>query len=89
MIKAIGKIYLALGDEKILHEQEVQVKDWAHHSVVAVKDIRKGDVINKEMISVKRPGSGIPAKNLEKLYGRTVSSDLKINSILQWSDIER
>ena len=88
MVKAIGKIYLALGDEKILHEQEIQVKDWAHHSVVAVKDIKKGEIINKEMISVKRPGSGIPAKNLEKLYGMKACVDLKINSILQWSDIE-
>ena len=88
MVKAISKIYLALGDEKILHEQEIKVKDWAHHSVVAVKDIKKGDVLTKEMISVKRPGSGIPAKNLEKLYGMTANIDLKINSILQWSDIE-
>ena len=87
MVDAIRKIYAALGSEKRIHEDEVIVRDWAHHSVVTVVDIPKGTVLQKEMISVKRPGCGIPAKYLKDLLKYKTTRALKKDSILQWEDV--
>jgi sialic acid synthase SpsE len=89
MVSAIDKIYMALGDKKIIHKQEEEVKSWANHSVVSLVDISKGGVINKNNISVKRPGGGIPAKYMESLFQKKVSRDVKKNSILNWEDVDK
>jgi sialic acid synthase SpsE len=86
MVDSIGKIYASLGIEKKIHSKENQVRDWAHHSVVAMEDIRINTIVTKNMVSVKRPGWGIPARNLEDVIGKKTVKNLKKDSILQWSD---
>ncbi|MBL7096001.1 N-acetylneuraminate synthase family protein [candidate division KSB1 bacterium] len=87
MVDAIRKIYAALGSEKQIHEDELIVRDWAHHSVVTIADISENTLLQKEMISVKRPGRGIPAKYLEDLLQYKTTRALKKDSILQWKDV--
>ena len=38
-------------------------------------------------INVKRPGTGIPAAQLENILGKTAANDIEIDSILKWDDI--
>ena len=87
MVEAIEKIYLALGAEKLVHKEEVDVKNWANHSVVTVKKIIKGNIITKDMLNVKRPGTGIPAKKINEIIGKKVKKDIKINTILKLNDL--
>ena len=86
MVDSIGKIHASLGIEKKIHSKENQVRDWAHHSVVAMEDISINTIVTKNMVSVKRPGWGIPARNLEDVIGKKTVKNLKKDSILQWSD---
>ena len=39
------------------------------------------------MLTVKRPGTGIPAADLERIINRLLSRDVKANHILAWSDV--
>jgi len=87
MVDAIKKIYAALGSEKKIHSDEVMVRDWAHHSVVTVMDVPENTVLKKEMISVKRPGRGIPAKYLKDLLQYKTTKALGRDTILQWDDV--
>ncbi len=87
MVDAIRNLETALGSEKMVHPEEETVRHWAHHSVVSVKDIPAGAVITAEMVGVKRPGSGIPAKHLEEFYGRITKRDIPVNSLLKWEDV--
>lgn len=89
MVVAIRKLEAALGAEKRVHPEEELVRQWAHHSVVSLCDILGGSVITPQMVGVKRPGSGIPAKHLEKFYGLVARRDIPANSLLQWEDVER
>ncbi len=89
MIEAIEKIHLALGSEKIIHTEEIDVKNWANHSVVLTKDVEIGNLITEDNVQVKRPGTGIPAKELNKVIGNKVNKDLKKNTILQWTDLSK
>jgi len=92
MVAAIRKIEKSLGSTKTISEQEQVVRDWAHHSVVAVHDIKAGGSFSLENLAPKRPGTGIPARYLdplyaEKLLGEKAAKDLPKNTILQWEDV--
>lgn len=91
MIKAIRIIDEAKGsDEKVVLESEKQVRDWAHHSVVSIVDIPANTVITEDMLSVKRPGTGIPAAELATLTNNyKTNKAIAKDSILEWSDISK
>lgn len=87
MVEGIRKLEAALGSEKKIYPEEQVVRDWAHHSVVSLCAIPAGTRILPEMVGVKRPGRGIPARYLKRLYGRVVTRDIPRDSILQWADV--
>jgi len=66
LVQGVRRIEEALGSNKTLQELERPIRAWAHRSVVSLVDIAKGQMIKPEMVWTKRPGTGIPAKNLER-----------------------
>ena len=87
LVEGVRKLELALGEEKRVYDDEQVVRAWAHHSVVAARDIGAGERLGADSLAVKRPGTGIPARHLEELYGRTAARDLTENTVLQWQDL--
>lgn len=82
-------IYKALGGDKNILEEEQVTIDFAYSTVVTIKDIEKGQVLDYTNIWVKRPGTGeIKAKDFEKLLGKKVKRAIKNNSQLKWDDID-
>ena len=71
-----------------IQKDEEQVRDWAHHSVVSLVDIEVGAVISAKCVSVKRPGTGIPAAKLDEVIGSKSTKFIPKNSILNWNDIK-
>lgn len=55
LVDGIRKIEKALGSEKVVHEREKQIREWAFRSIVSLKDIKAGEVITADMIWSKRP----------------------------------
>lgn len=76
------KIYQSLGNIKKIHEKENITKNWAYHSIVSKKIIKKGDKLTKSNITVKRPGGGIPAKKFNDILGKFYSKDISHNKQL-------
>lgn len=92
LVDGIRKIEVSLGAVKDISAEERVVRDWAFHSVVASCDIPKGNIFSNENLMPKRPGSGIPAKFLDKKYsslllGKKAVRSIKANMILSWSDV--
>jgi N,N'-diacetyllegionaminate synthase len=52
-------------------------------SVVTRVAIPSGTVIEREMLTTKRPGSGIPAVRLDDVVGRRASADIPENELVQ------
>jgi sialic acid synthase SpsE len=88
MVQAIRKIEVAMGSEKKVYTEEMTVRKWAHHSVVAIQLIPAGTKITSDMVDVKRPGEGVPAKFLNKIIGNTSTKPIKKDTIISWSDVE-
>lgn len=87
LVKGSNAIFKATGDCKEVIQEEVQVQQFARESVVSLVDIKKGEMIRQDMVWVKRPGTGIPARCLNSVLGRVVNKDINKNNILQWSDL--
>ncbi len=88
LVKGTRAIEKALGSEKKVIDDEKPIQDIARESVVTIADIPTGTVISKELVWVKRPGTGIPAKELEKVIGKKAKKDIKIDTVIKWDDLE-
>jgi len=60
----------------------------ARRSVVTVADITKGTVITRNMLSCKRPGTGLEPKHLDSLIGKRAVRSLQNDSLVQLNDFE-
>ena len=63
--------------------------DFAFATVVSIKDISKGEKLNKDNIWVKRPGTGnIKAEHYKTLLGKVSIRDIKNDEHLTWEDFK-
>ena len=58
LIKSSKRMSEMRGGNKGIVDEEVVTSDFAYASVVAIKDIKKGDELSLDNIWVKRPGNG-------------------------------
>ncbi len=88
LVKGIRRIEHALGNKKAVHELEQPIRTWAHRSVVSLQDIPKGSKIEPEMVWTKRPGTGIPAKFLNDVVGKTAKVDIPKDHLITWEELD-
>jgi len=82
------EIWKMRGGKKEAAKEEQVTIDFAFATVVAIKPIKKGEVLTKDNIWVKRPGTGeIKADNYNDLLGKTVNKNIEIDEHLSWDDI--
>ena len=70
--------------ELVCLESEQTARANARRSLVSCCDIAKGTVVTEEMLTFKRPGSGIGADAYDSLIGARASVDIKEDTVLQW-----
>lgn len=63
-------------------ETEMTARKNARRSIVSAVDIPKGTIITEEMLTFKRPGTGISPTELPKLIGMSATSDIAEDTIL-------
>ena len=84
MVDAIRNVEVAMGDGvRKFSENEKEIKDVARKSVVLNEDITKGTVLKREMLSIKRPGTGIAPKHIDDIVGKEVIKDLKSGTVMK------
>jgi sialic acid synthase SpsE len=85
LVESVRLAEKSLGQElKRADEAEHPALLMARRSVVSAKNIKKGTKITKEMLTCKRPGTGIPPKFLEILIGRSPKKDILEDTTLTW-----
>jgi sialic acid synthase SpsE len=87
LVRGIRIIEAASGSERTLHEREKEIRHWAFRSVVTLRAIKAGETIDQSMIWSKRPGTGIPSKEMPKIVGRRARVDIAANALLKWEDL--
>ena len=83
MVKAIRNIELALGNSiKKPSKSEIPNMQIARKSIVAKMDIKKGDKLSEENITIKRPGSGINPMRWDEIVGTIATKDYKEDELI-------
>lgn len=89
MIRNIREVEKAMGNGiKEPTVAEEKIKKVVRKSIVAKVDISKEAIITRAMIDIKRPGTGIPPKYLNKIVGSKSRRDIGKDEVILWSDIE-
>ncbi|HPS20378.1 MAG TPA: N-acetylneuraminate synthase family protein [Candidatus Omnitrophota bacterium] len=87
LVDGIRKIEAASGVNRKVHKREFDIRAWAARSIVALCDIQPSEVITKDKIWSKRPGTGIPAHLMDKLIGMQAKRRIKKNSMISKDDL--
>jgi N-acetylneuraminate synthase/N,N'-diacetyllegionaminate synthase len=78
----------ALGDgHKHVMPCEQNTRQAARRSITAARDIPAGAALTAEMLTLKRPGTGIHPVELGNILGRKVSRDLPADETLTWEHL--
>jgi sialic acid synthase SpsE len=81
-------IFEALGGRKEILPEEQPTIDFAYACVVTLRDIAAGEVLSRQNLWVKRPGTGeIKAAHYEGVIGKRAHRALRMNEQLRWSDV--
>ncbi len=88
-IKNIRKTEMILGSEiKKPTKSEIKNKKNVRKSLIAKKDISKGEAISEDNMTVKRPGKGIPSIFYNDYLGKVVNKNIKANKFIKKNDIK-
>lgn len=85
MVADIRAVEAAMGTgskKRDAAEEEMALK--GRRSIIAATDIIQGMVITKDMLNVKRPGTGIPPKFLDLVVGRVAQQDIREDEPIGW-----
>lgn len=84
MVNAIRNIEKALGNGiKTPSRSEMQNIQIVRKSIVASKDIKKGEVFGEENVTVKRPAGGISPMEWDKIIGTKAVRDFQKDEIIE------
>ena len=71
-----------------LTQLEKSVRSVAGKSLVSTVGIGAGTRLAREMLTLKRPGTGIPYGQLDMLLGRCATVDIPSDTVLSWDMVE-
>lgn len=79
LVKSIRKVEEVLAhkvDKDKIAQELSGLKNIFGKSIVANSDLKKGEVLKAEMLGIKKPGGGLPPKDLDLLLGRKLKVDI-------------
>ena len=83
MVHAIRNIEKALGNGiKKPSPSELKNKLIARKSIVAARNIRKGESFTEENLTVKRPGTGVSPMRWDEVIGQIAQKDYKEDELI-------
>lgn len=68
-------------------ESESDVRRVSRQSIVSTRALRAGERVTRGMLTVKRPGTGIPPFDLDGVVGRTLARDVDADTPLTDGDL--
>jgi len=84
MVEAIRQVPLILGSKvKSPIISELSAIKIGRKSIVAARNIKKGEVFTKNNLSIKRPGTGLPPKVWFRIIGKRAKADFLKDELIR------
>ncbi|MEI2740095.1 MAG: N-acetylneuraminate synthase family protein [Chitinophagaceae bacterium] len=74
-------------DKNRMAQEMAPLRDLFTKSVVARQPLIAGTVLEEKHLTVKKPGTGIPASRLTELIGKQLQRDVQTDEQLQITDV--
>jgi len=87
--RATNLLFQALHGNKSILDSEMSVANFAFASVTSKKYIASGEELTRENITVKRPATGVPAADIDKLFGRKLEVDVQPNTTIKMDMLKK
>ncbi|MDC0916618.1 N-acetylneuraminate synthase [Flavobacteriaceae bacterium] len=89
LVYGIRQIEASMGNGVKMPTKNEAANTYAmRRSIVSATHIKKGQILDKALLSFKRPANGIAPKHLEQLIGRKLKKDIEADQPLNWNDFE-
>ena len=89
LVDNVKIINLSMGNgKKIALKCENQARKFARRSIVANKKITIGEVLTKNKICFKRPGTGISPSLLKKVLGKRAKKEITYDKLIMFKDLK-
>lgn len=69
-------------------KEEEKMRFIARRSIVSSVDIPEGQLINENMVDFKRPGTGLPPKDVRLLLGKRAARNIRRDEVLTWEMVK-
>lgn len=87
-VRFIEKMIANPVDKDALAQEMAPLRDVFTKSVVARMDIPAGTLLRRHHLTLKKPGTGIPAIRFEAVLGRRLRRDVAMDEVLKEHDLE-
>jgi N-acetylneuraminate synthase len=88
MISQLTNLSLAMKSPKIIHDSEIEIRNWAHRSLVYNSNFKSGHSLKVGDIWGKRPGTGVPSRFINDYLGKILKRDVVENTLLSVEDFD-
>ncbi len=75
-------------DKDALASELSSMRELFGKSVAPARPLKRGEVLTRDMLTLKKPGNGIAADKIDTLLGRTLGRDVSPDRLLRWKDLE-
>lgn len=73
--------------DAMAHELE-SMRNLFTKSIALKSDLPAGTILSQDMLTAKKPGTGIPFQDSHKVLGKKLLHDVSSDRLLKWGDIE-
>ena len=87
--REIHEMYRNPVDKNILAAELKETRNLFTKSISTTRDLEKGEIVTKDLLILKKPGTGINASNLELIIGMKAKNKIYSNKLLTWDDLEK
>ena len=82
------RIVTSLGEyRRVVSEQEKKQIESFRRSVITKRNIKEGEILQKENLDFKRPGTGIRPDEIKYILGRKANKDIDEDELIKWEDL--
>ena len=89
LVQTVNRTKLILGkSEKKCQAEELQMATVSRKSLTLISPLKKGEKLSKKHVTLKRPGTGLFVKELQKLLGHKARKPLSVNHQIRHEDFD-
>ncbi len=89
MIEEIRKVEAAMGNgNKVPVKEEYAERHYARRGIIAVCDLKSGDVLEDKHLEYVRPVNGIESKYYKEIIGKKITKDINRDEPIRWEYLD-